>query len=663
MKEEVCIAVPLYKQKLNPFEEVSYRRIFNIFQRYPIYGFMPRGFQWEPPSGTPAIRRIELDPRHFLNGETYSELLCNGGFYDAFAQYRYVLVHQLDCYVFRDELSEWCGKGYDYIGAPIFEGFFPEDPSKVASFVGNGGFSLRRVEAFQRVLRSRRTYRPQRPFWRGWSLKEPAKLVKRLLMAMGICNGVRSCTREHGEDIFWSRYARLFWPEFKVAPVREGYRFSWDYAPRYCHARNEGQLPFGCHSWERYDLEFFRQFIPISDEVAAYLTEDMKGPKPFRPVAMEPGGPLSAAHIRESARAITKRVLQSLRPGLEDQVFEQLAFNRLGRKPPELMWKACARCPRIRVEAGQAVIGDRLYVIGGYETMDAVLNVVDVFDLRRRRWMDPIEMPTGTAQTHSGVVSDDTRFIYVAGGQLGAQCSSGVAACRVLDAWNHTWAVLPPLPEPRYAPVLRLWRGRLHVVAGTCADRATPACEHWSIAVKEGRAIEEGWREEIPIPAGGTHRASAIINDMLYVFGGHAGDVKPVANDAQFTCDWSTVAETTLNESFMLEQGALQWKQIAPMPEGRGHTENAVVQIGPCAIVIGGVKSHYEYSDLIQMYDTRTDQWKIAGRLPYAMKTNAVFHDGCLYVITGQRTVSVEDPAPGVVLNSVWRAKFDADRI
>lgn len=320
MKKDVCVAVPIYKRRLNPFEEVGYRRLFEVLGGYPIYGFMARGHDFEPPPGAPrALRRLEFHPRHLKDGESYSRLVCSRVFYDAFSDYRYVLLHQLDCYVFRDELSEWCGRGYDFIGAPIFEGFFPEDPAKVDAFVGNGGFSLRRVETFQRVLRSRRTYRPQRPFWRRTGPMEPVKMAKRLLMAAGVFNGVQSCTHEHGEDIFWSRHARHFLPEFKVAPVREGFQFSWDYAPAYCHAQNEGRLPFGCHSWERYDLEFFRQFIPISDEVAASLTPEMRGPKRFRSVELLPGGPLAAANLRASARKLVIRGLRRIRFGPDDQ--------------------------------------------------------------------------------------------------------------------------------------------------------------------------------------------------------------------------------------------------------------------------------------------------------------------------------------------------------
>lgn len=58
----------------------------------------------------------------------------------------------------------------------------------------------------------------------------------------------------------------------------------------------------------------------------------------------------------------------------------------------------------------------------------------------------------------------------------------------------------------RYAPATQLWRGRLHVMGGSKENRHTPALEHWSIAVKDGQALEKEWRSEIPIPRGGPHR-------------------------------------------------------------------------------------------------------------------------------------------------------------
>lgn len=44
------------------------------------------------------------------------------------------------------------------------------------------------------------------------------------------------------------------------------------------------------------------------------------------------------------------------------------------------------------------------------------------------------------------------------------------------------------------------------MMGGSKENRHTPGLEHWSIAVKDGKALEKEWRSEIPIPRGGPHR-------------------------------------------------------------------------------------------------------------------------------------------------------------
>jgi hypothetical protein len=359
--------------------------------------------------------------------------------------------------------------------------------------------------------------------------------------------------------------------------------------------------------------------------------------------------------VKRMARRIVNRVLRSARSCLG----EQIEFNRLGRKPPDFLWKTCARCPVTRTEPAGRKIAHEFFVIGGYHTLDCVLSVVDVFDLDKRRWTARFAMPPNMPQTHLGVACDDSRYLYIVGGQFGPQCSPAVADGFVLDTQTRAWGNLPPLPEPRYSLTAQLWRGRLHALSGSKPDRYTPTCDHWSIAVENGKALENRWREEVPVPRGGPHRASAVFNDRLYVFGGEEGDVAPVRGDAHYTCDWNTPVEKSYGDSFVLEQEAGQWKRIAPMPHARAHTEHSIVKIGPYAVIVGGIVDRYTYADLIQIYDTETNRWSTAGHLPYAMKTSSVYYKGWLYAVTGQRSRSPEDPRPGEVLRSVWRAKFD----
>jgi len=53
-------------------------------------------------------------------------------------------------------------------------------------------------------------------------------------------------------------------------------------------------------------------------------------------------------------------------------------------------------------------------------------------------------------------------------------------------------------------------------MGGSKENRHTPAVEHWSLAVKDGKALETEWRNEITIPRGGPHRfISPFFGDIL----------------------------------------------------------------------------------------------------------------------------------------------------
>lgn len=52
-------------------------------------------------------------------------------------------------------------------------------------------------------------------------------------------------------------------------------------------------------------------------------------------------------------------------------------------------------------------------------------------------------------------------------------------------------------------------------MGGSKENRHTPGLEHWSIAVKDGRALEKQWRNEIPIPRGGPHRFD-LFTSLIY---------------------------------------------------------------------------------------------------------------------------------------------------
>jgi hypothetical protein len=55
---------------------------------------------------------------YFKNISGYNKLLLSPVFYSRFIDYKYICICQFDTFIFRDELSYWCKKSYDYIEAP-----------------------------------------------------------------------------------------------------------------------------------------------------------------------------------------------------------------------------------------------------------------------------------------------------------------------------------------------------------------------------------------------------------------------------------------------------------------------------------------------------------------------------------------------------------------
>jgi hypothetical protein len=55
-------------------------------------------------------------------------------------------------------------------------------------------------------------------------------------------------------------------------------------------------------------------------------------------------------------------------------------------------------------------------------------------------------------------------------------------------------------------------------MGGGKEDRHEPGLEHWSLAVKDGKALENEWQTEVPIPRGGPHRYVAVDLCHLHAF-------------------------------------------------------------------------------------------------------------------------------------------------
>lgn len=268
LPENIVVLIPSEKIIFSDDEKLSIAKCRKILARYPIMFVLPEKYRDSRKPNELEGLTIEYFPdRYFRSTRTYSRLLLSVDFYSRFRKHEYMLIHQTDAMVFRDELLDWAEKSYDYVGAPWFAGDCAGDDNSMVG-VGNGGLSLRRIQTFIDVLeKGELTYDLERlyPIPAHFGLRNLALLKTFIcLKNMGIIlpyrkifTGFLFTHRHPNEDIFWGAFARLFSSSFKIPSCEEALKFSVEVNPRRCFEMLGQKLPFGCHAWAKWDRKFW----------------------------------------------------------------------------------------------------------------------------------------------------------------------------------------------------------------------------------------------------------------------------------------------------------------------------------------------------------------------------------------------------------------------
>lgn len=234
---KVAVLIPAYKTEMNRFERISFERCRDVLSAHSRLLVCPKSLDiTKYKHCDPHIEPVRF-PDHFFNSlMAYSRLCCRPEFYAHFLDYEFILIYQLDCYVFEDQLLYWCGRGYDYIGAPWpkYE-HMTESKKFVAHFpfwklilrnAGQGGFSLRKTATLYRAAH---------------------RLARLDFLA-----------RRFPEDVLWTTIGSRLYRPFRLATLSEALPFAFASSFEICLKLNAGRLPFGCHGWYTYGKEFWK---------------------------------------------------------------------------------------------------------------------------------------------------------------------------------------------------------------------------------------------------------------------------------------------------------------------------------------------------------------------------------------------------------------------
>lgn len=242
-KKDIAIVVPIYKLPLSPDDRICLNQLFKVMTGYDIYAVFPENLDITDVCEEYPLLKSSMESSHFSSLRSYNKLVLSRSFYDAFSNYKYILINQLDTYIFKDELCKWANSGFDYVGAPFvpdknkywsplrrlwckfnfylrrYKGTNPHHSQWYQ--VGNGGLCLRNVSKFQNItkkykqqieddLSDEKDFYPE-DLWLSFELKD--------------------------DD-------RLKTPDWKTALL-----FSIECSPQKCMGIIGNKLPFGTHAW------------------------------------------------------------------------------------------------------------------------------------------------------------------------------------------------------------------------------------------------------------------------------------------------------------------------------------------------------------------------------------------------------------------------------
>lgn len=262
--KRVVILIIVYKKEISPLEAISLEQCVKVLARHPVRLVCPEGL--DVGAYRCIAKDIEVDfinKKWFASYSTCNRLRIEPFLYKKYRDYEFILFYELDAFAFRDDLEYWCNKDYDYIGAPWFEDFRAGNVDSRLIGVGNGGFSLRKTRSLLKALHAFSwILNPVDRFKREFP-QNKLKAVRELLKNATVRNNSFFLFNDYPaqEDIFWGICIKRNFDWFKVAPIGEAIKFSFEVQPKLLYDMNNQQLPFGCHAWWRYDFEFWKPFI------------------------------------------------------------------------------------------------------------------------------------------------------------------------------------------------------------------------------------------------------------------------------------------------------------------------------------------------------------------------------------------------------------------
>ena len=269
----------------------------------------------------------------------------------------------------------------------------------------------------------------------------------------------------------------------------------------------------------------------------------------------------------------------------------------------ESAWSSLSPMPTARGGFGVAVVGGKIYAVGGLNNNNATLKVVEEYSPQRNEWVTKTSMPTPRSGFAIAVYDNK---IYCFGGTIGSTGTGFIANNEVYDPATDRWETKSSMPTPRADLTASVVDGKIYLIGGKQYASTTPFYIETDIN-EVYDPVSDSWTQAASMPTGVQGYASAVMGKTIYVMGGSR---QPSSLENTVLANLTQVYDTQ-SGNWSLAAGLLTTNSYGAAAATTGF-------FAPQRIYLIGGFSDGQFSNNTEVYDPGTNSWIFAEAMPTA---------------------------------------------
>ena len=256
-------------------------------------------------------------------------------------------------------------------------------------------------------------------------------------------------------------------------------------------------------------------------------------------------------------------------------------------------WAAGTPMPTTRQNTAAAVLGGKIFVLGGYPSTASVV----ALDTRMGTWA--AVAPMARARMALVAAASGGKLYAIGGSSHGGEPLSSVEA---FDPLTGAWAEVASLPIPRVHAGAAVLEGKIYVIGGR--ESTTAQSVLGSVEVYDPTTTT--WAAVTPLGTRRSGHAVAALSGKIYVAGGRTTRIDGTSQ--------------RLSSVEVFDPQTNTWANVAPMSTARSAVSLSAV--GGKLYAVGGLPAmESQTMATAETYDPQQDRWEVVASMAQARRS------------------------------------------